>query len=54
LSGIASQNYVLQASTDLVDWVSILTNTPAVNAFNLTDTNAANFSLRFYRALQQP
>jgi len=54
LSGLSSQNYVLQASTDLVDWISIITNVPTVTPFSLTDTNASNFRQRFYRAIQTP
>ncbi|HZT23155.1 MAG TPA: protease pro-enzyme activation domain-containing protein [Verrucomicrobiae bacterium] len=39
---------VIQASTNLVDWVTIYTNTPP---FTFTDSNAVNFPIRFYRAL---
>ena len=38
--------YVVQASTDLVNWVSIQTNT---SPFTFVDTNASKFSRRFYR-----
>jgi len=38
--------YVVQASTDLVNWVSIQTNT---SPFTFVDTNASKFSKRFYR-----
>jgi len=48
VSGDASQQYVVQASTDLVNWVSLQTNTAP---FTFTDPNAAAFSQRFYRAL---
>jgi uncharacterized repeat protein (TIGR03806 family) len=54
LSGAAFANYVLQGSTDLVNWVCISTNTPATNLFNVTDPDATNFPYRFYRALSQP
>ena len=38
--------YVVQASTDLVNWVSLQTNT---SPFVFVDTNASQFSQRFYR-----
>jgi sugar lactone lactonase YvrE len=41
--------YRIEASSDLVKWVSILTTNAPSNAFPFTDPNAANFSLRFYR-----
>jgi len=37
---------VVQASTNLVDWVSIYTNTPP---FTFTDTNLAAYPQRYYR-----
>ena len=45
--GIAGREYVVQASTNLVDWISVQTNTAP---FVFTDANAAGFSQRFYRA----
>ena len=47
VSGDAGQLYVVQASTNLIDWVSIQTN---IAPFLFTDTNAAGFSQRYYRA----
>ena len=45
-------NYVLQASTNLITWVSLATNAvpPNVEA-PFDDTNAANFPHRFYRVI---
>jgi hypothetical protein len=40
------QTNVVQASTNLVNWVSIRTN---VGPFIFTDTNATNYPYRFYR-----
>jgi hypothetical protein len=54
LSATPNQNYVLQASTNLMQWDSVSTNTPSSTPFYLTDPNATNFSSRFYRVLQQP
>ncbi|HEY2329377.1 MAG TPA: protease pro-enzyme activation domain-containing protein, partial [Verrucomicrobiae bacterium] len=39
---------VIQASTNLVNWVNIYTNTPP---FTFTDSNATSYKSRFYRAL---
>jgi len=51
LSATPNQNYVLQSSTNLMQWISISTSTPSATPFYLTDTNAANFPNRFYRVL---
>jgi hypothetical protein len=40
--------YVVQASTNLLDWVSVLSNTAP---FVFVDSNTAGFNQRFYRAL---
>ena len=42
---------IIQASTDLVNWVNIYTNTPP---FAFTDSMATNFPCRYYRALLGP
>jgi len=42
---------IIQASTDLANWVNICTNTPP---FTFTDSMATNFPCRFYRALLGP
>lgn len=47
VSGDAGQRYVVQASTNLLNWVSLQTN---LAPFQFADTNAANFGRRFYRA----
>ena len=51
--GITGNNYVLQASTNLVNWTAISTNIAPTNAFYLFDSKATNFPHRFYRVLQQ-
>lgn len=48
LSGAANAQYVVQASTDLVHWVSLQTNAAP---FQFVDSNTAGFSRRFYRAV---
>ncbi len=49
VSGIEHTNYVVQASADLIDWVSLETNAAP---FTFTDTNAGGFNQRFYRAYE--
>ena len=51
VSGAAGYKYMVQASTDLVNWVSIQTNTAP---FAFVDTNAGQFSQRFYRSIFNP
>ena len=50
INGPLGPTYVVQASSNLVNWVSFLTNTPSVVPFPVVDTNAGNFTHRFYRA----
>ena len=47
----APGTYLLQASTNLVDWSTISSNTTPSNTISFTDTNSLNFESRFYRAL---
>ncbi len=47
VSGDAGQQYVVQASTNLLNWISIQTNAAP---FLFTDSNAAGFKQRYYRA----
>ena len=48
LAGTAGSLYVVETSTNLVDWVPVLTNTAP---FNFVDPNAAQFSCRFYKSI---
>ena len=51
VSGLSSGQYIVQASTDLVNWVSVQTDSAP---FNFVDSNASQFSRRFYRAAYIP
>jgi hypothetical protein len=51
VTGVSGFNYAVQASTNLMDWVPLLTNT---SPFTFTDTNAPDFPQRFYRSVYLP
>ena len=51
VSSSSDQECIIQASTNLVDWVPVCTNAPP---FTYTDTNAWQFSQRFYRSIPAP
>ncbi|HXE41397.1 MAG TPA: hypothetical protein VN516_00125, partial [Candidatus Baltobacteraceae bacterium] len=51
ISGVTGFNYTVQASTNLVDWMSLMTN---VSPFDFTDWNATNYQRRFYRSVYFP
>ncbi|HZR18875.1 MAG TPA: chitobiase/beta-hexosaminidase C-terminal domain-containing protein [Verrucomicrobiae bacterium] len=53
LLGSAGSNYVLEASTNLQDWVLLLTNSVPTNLLFFVDPKSSNYPYRFYRALQQ-
>jgi len=51
VTGVSGFNYAVLASTNLADWVPLLTNTAP---FTFTDTNAAGLQQRFYRSVYLP
>jgi hypothetical protein len=51
--GAAGSNYVLQASTNLVNWTPMATNAATTNGIIFVDPNSGNYPDRFYRAIQQ-
>jgi hypothetical protein len=50
-TGEPNRPYRLQASTNLVDWLDISTNTPVNGLLRFVDPNAASMERRFYRAV---
>jgi hypothetical protein len=54
VEGVFATNFlVIHASTNLSNWVPILTNGPATGSVSLVDTAATNWPMRFYKAAQQ-
>jgi Fibronectin type III domain len=51
VSGDTNFQYVVQASTNLLDWVSMQTNSAP---FTFVDSNACQFSQCFYRTINLP
>ena len=49
--GVPGYRYIVQASTDIVNWVPVQTNTAP---FTFVDTNASRFGQRFYRSVYAP
>jgi hypothetical protein len=45
---VSGTTYVIEASTDMVNWVPVYTNTAP---FTFVDTKASQFSQRFYRSV---
>ena len=54
VNGSAGYNYVVQASTNLLNWTSLFTNPMPTLPFLWTDPAASNFSQRFYRVQAGP
>ena len=47
VTGVSGQQYVVQASTNLLNWVSVMSNTAP---FVFVDSDTAGYKQRFYRA----
>jgi hypothetical protein len=45
---------LVQASSDLINWLSISTNVTSAYTFTVTDYTATNFPTRYYRLVQLP
>lgn len=50
VGGAFGETIVMDASTNLVDWVPLLTNTISGTSFYFSDPKWSNFPRRFYRA----
>jgi hypothetical protein len=48
--GADGRQYVLEASSNLTEWVEISTNTVVGGTISLVETNVYAFEQRFYRA----
>jgi autotransporter-associated beta strand protein len=53
-TGTVGPDYIVMASTNLVNWESIFTNSSPSLPFTFTDTNAVEFNSRFYRIQLAP
>ncbi len=54
LTGQPAMRFTIQASTNFVNWIPLLTNTSATGSFDYTDPKSTNALRRFYRALMLP
>jgi hypothetical protein len=54
VTGPSGARYAVEATTNLVQWTSLQTNTIAGTYFDFIDTKAAGMSKRFYRARLVP
>ena len=50
VGAVGGQPVVVEASTNLVDWTPILSNTAAISPCHFHDSARTNFTQRFYRA----
>ena len=51
---VPGKENVIEASTNLINWLPISTNLTQTNSYMFLDTEATNFSRRFYRVLLNP
>lgn len=49
VTGSVGPDYIIRASSNLVNWTTLATNTPSSLPFNWTDATSTNFPRRFYR-----
>ena len=54
VTGNAPQNFVLQGSTNMSDWIPLATNSLVGGAYSFTNSGAAAFPMRFFRARTPP
>ncbi len=53
LTGTSGQPFLIQTSTNLLDWYNLTSGVLIDNAFNFTDYDAPNYPQRFYRTIPQ-
>jgi hypothetical protein len=51
LTGTGGRSYIICASTNLVDWLPLLTNRNTGATFDYADTNATAYGCRFFRVI---
>jgi uncharacterized repeat protein (TIGR01451 family) len=55
VNGLWGQEYIVQASTNLFNWLPVYTNPPPfVSPFTFIDSGASNYPDRFYRVVPGP
>jgi len=54
MAGVAPQGFSIQASTNLLNWLSLSTNTLVNGQYDYTNTQGTNFPIRFFRAVTPP
>lgn len=54
VAGDVGPNYIIQSSTNLLDWEALYSTNPAVMPFNWIDPNASNYPARFFRVNYTP
>jgi hypothetical protein len=54
LTGTAGRSFILEASTNLVEWSPILTNANPNPTFDYTDSNTNGYHCRFFRVVPLP
>jgi len=54
LRGEAGHVYTIETSTDLVHWSAWTNQTNSTGTISITDTDATNYPMRFYRARPVP
>ena len=54
ISGFPGQKVIIQASTNLIQWSPLATNTLTGTTFNFTDESGAGLAQRYYRAVLAP
>ncbi len=54
ITGNAPQGFVIQGSTNLVDWIPLRTNFLSAGKYGYTNSNAGSFPERYFRAMTPP